>query len=298
MTGIDKHAERNGSGILYVVATPIGNLEDITFRAVRVLGEVDLIAAEDTRHTKKLLSHFGLKKPLVSYYKDREAARTGKIIDELLAGRNVALVSDAGTPAVSDPGAVLVGACRARGIVVTPIPGPSALTALLSVAGRRESSFHFFGFLPSQQGKRRKLLQSVASAPQVLIFYESPRRIVKSLRDCLDILGERSCLCGRELTKIHEEVIEGKISELIVTLTDRPEIKGEFVCLVEGGRQDAPVESTDLDELLTWHRDHSGFSLKESVQSLARELDLPRSRVYKRALAIWKEKRGERHEGG
>lgn len=291
MAGIEKKAERNRSGTLYVVATPIGNLEDITFRAVRVLGEVELIAAEDTRHTKKLLSHFGLKKRLISYYKDREAARTGKIIDELLAGTNVALVSDAGTPAVSDPGAVLVGACRARGIEVIPIPGPSALTALLSVAGLQESSFHFLGFLPSQQGKRRKLLQAVAAAPPALIFYESPRRIVKSLRDCHVILGERFCLCGRELTKIHEEVLEGRISEVIDTLTGRPEIKGEFVCLVEGGRQETPVVGADLDELLTWHRDHSGCSLKESVQTLARELDLPRSRVYKRALAIWKEKK-------
>lgn len=283
--------DKNGKyGTLYVVATPIGNLEDITLRAVRILGQVDLIAAEDTRHTRKLLSHLSLSKPLVSYYKDREAVRSEKIIGELLAGRDVALVSDAGTPAISDPGAVLVARCHEHFINVIAVPGPSALTAALSVAGLTQSSFTFLGFLPAKKSQRISTLTAHAQDEAAIIFYESPRRVCDSLADCRAVFGERKVFIARELTKIHEELLTGILAEVIRTLEERSQIKGEFVVIVFPDHSLQPAAPADLQELLCWYRDNSGLSMKDSVKKIARDLDLSRSLIYEKALHVWAKK--------
>jgi len=277
------------SGTLFVVATPIGNLEDITLRALRILKEVDLIAAEDTRHTRKLLTHFDIHTPLISYYKEKEASRAQEIVARLLAGAQVALVSDAGTPGISDPGGILVHSAQAHGISVVPVPGVSALATLLSVAGLTEPSHLFLGFLPAKGTERRKLLRGLKNDVHAMVFYESPRRIIASLGDCLAELGERRAVIGRELTKMHEEISSGELTELLAGLKAKEAIKGEFVVLISGLRASAPARPDNLDDLLRWYREQSGLSLKDAVASIAKDLDLSRSEVYQKALAVWKE---------
>jgi len=276
-------------GTLFVVATPIGNLEDITLRALRILREVDLIAAEDTRHTRKLLSHFDIHTPLISYYKEKEASRAQEIVARLLSGAQVALVSDAGTPGISDPGGILVQSAQAHGIAVVPVPGVSALATLLSVAGLTEPSHLFLGFLPAKGTERRKLLRGLKNDVHPLVFYESPRRITASLADCLAELGDRRAVIGRELTKVHEEIAAGDLAQLLAGLKAREAIKGEFVVLIAGLRASAPARPENLEDLLRWYRGQDGISLKDAVASIARDLDLSRSEVYQKALAVWKE---------
>ncbi|MFA7382619.1 MAG: 16S rRNA (cytidine(1402)-2'-O)-methyltransferase [Desulfurivibrionaceae bacterium] len=277
-------------GTLYVVATPIGNLEDITLRALRILREVDLIAAEDTRHTRKLLSHFDIHTPLLSYYKEKEASRAQEIVARLLAGQQVALVSDAGTPGISDPGGILVHSAQAHGLAVVPVPGVSALATILSVAGLTEPSHLFLGFLPAKGGERRKLLRGLKNDAHSIVFYESPRRIVASLTDCLAELGERRAVIGRELTKMHEEISSGELTQLLAGLKDREGlIKGEFVVLVAAAHATTPQRPDNLEDLLRWYRGQAGVSLKDAVASIAKDLDLSRSEVYQKALAVWKE---------
>lgn len=277
-----------GPGILYVVATPIGNLEDITRRAIRILGEVALIAAEDTRHTRKLLTSLDIHTSLVSYYKGQEISRARPIIEKLLQGEDVALVSDAGTPAVSDPGAILVRQAIVAGITVVPIPGASALTSAVSVAGLKESSLLFVGFLPSKKGDRRRLLQSLAGAAWPVVFYESPRRIVKSLQDCLEVLGDRPVFLGRELTKLHEELFHATIASVLDDLMARPQIKGEFVVIVSAAPPEQECQVTgELEDIILWYRDHSGLSMRDTCRKIATDLGLSRSEVYTRALEIW-----------
>lgn len=277
-------------GTLYVVATPIGNLEDITLRAVRILGQVDIIAAEDTRHTRKLLSHLSLSKPLISYYKDRESVRSEKIIEELRGGRDVALVSDAGTPAISDPGAILVSQCHEHFINVIAVPGPSALTAALSVAGLTQPSFIFIGFLPGKKSQRMKTLTSHAQDKTAIVFYESPRRVCNTLAECREVFGERKVFIGRELTKIHEELLTGTLSEVLHMLEERSQIKGEFVVIVFPDQSAQPAIPEDLQELLCWYKDNSGLSMKDSVKKIARDLNLSRSLIYQKALHVWAKK--------
>jgi len=277
-------------GTLYVVATPIGNLEDITLRAVRILGQVDLIAAEDTRHTRKLLNHLSISKPLISYYKDRESVRSEKIIEELLAGRDVALVSDAGTPAISDPGSILVSQCHENFITVIAVPGPSALTAALSVAGLNQSSFIFLGFLPSKKSQLIKTLTSHAQDETAIIFYESPRRVCNTLAECREVFGERKVFIGRELTKIHEELLTGTLSEVLCVLEEKSQIKGEFVIIVFPDQSSHAATPEDLDELLCWYKDNSGLSMKDAVKKIARDLNLSRSLIYQKALYVWAKK--------
>ncbi len=291
---IDKRIDRDGKGeesfgLLYVVATPIGNLEDITLRALRILAEVSLIACEDTRQTRKLLTHFKINTPLTSYYRGREVGRAAQIITALKAGRDVALVSDAGVPCISDPGYILVREARLAGIRVVPIPGPSALTTAISMAGMVAESFLFCGFLPPRSNERRKTLRSLASESALLIFYESPHRLLKTLRDCLDSLGDRPAALCKELTKIYEHYQRGRLTEIIAALCDLPRIRGEYVLLIEG-RTDLPPrpESDDIIELLTWQR-QSGASLKDAVRRLAADLGLSRSKVYTEALRVWKD---------
>ncbi len=277
-------------GTLYVVATPIGNLEDITFRAVRILKEVDLIASEDTRHSRKLLTHYGIAKPLVSYFKEREAARSEQLIASLKDGKDIALISDAGTPAISDPGYRLVHNCYASRIPVVPVPGPSSLSAAVSVSGFSGSVFTFIGFLPAKQGQRRKLLKRYVNQQEPLIFFESPRRLTRSLADCLEIMGNRQVFLARELTKIHEELFPGSLADLIEFLAARHQIKGECVVMLSGNEQDHSLATDDLDELLCWYRDNSPMKLKEVVKAISVDLGLSRSHVYREALQVWQRK--------
>lgn len=279
-------------GTLYVVATPIGNLEDITLRALRVLREVELIAAEDTRRTRKLLTHFEIKTPCLSYYRENEARRAEELLRQLTEGRSVALVSDAGTPGIADPGARLVNRAREAGVAVVPLPGASALAAFLSIAGQTGASHLFLGFLPGRAGERRKLLQSLAAEIHPLIFYESPHRLLKSLADALAVLGDRRVVMARELTKIHEEVLTGSLAATLAELQQRRAIKGEWVILLDGAAAEEQPPATELagkdfHQLATWYRDQAGLSLKDTAQRLATDLDLPRSQVYRRLLELW-----------
>jgi 16S rRNA (cytidine1402-2'-O)-methyltransferase len=273
-------------GTLFVVATPIGNLEDISNRALRTLEEVDLIACEDTRHTRKLLNHFKIDTPLTSYYREKERYKTEIILKKLQEGMSIALVSDAGTPAISDPGSILIQAAREAGITITPIPGASALTTALSISGINGTSFFFGGFLPAKTGERKKNLQKLTAMTCPLVFYESPHRIKNSLEDCKDVLGDRQSLLCRELTKIHEESLGGSLSEVIQLLPHK--IKGELVLIIyqtENVQEDKP---DNIEELLRWYKERPDYTLKDAVSQIAADLDLSRSLVYKKALAIWK----------
>ncbi len=221
----------NRTGILYVVATPIGNLEDITLRALRILKEVDVIAAEDTRHTRHLLQRYGIETPLVSFHQHSSAGRLQAIIQRLLAGESVALVTDAGTPGISDPGGVLVAEAHRAGIRVVPIPGASALTALLSVSGLPAHRFRFEGFVPRKEGARKRFFESLADEEVPIVLYESPHRLLKTLQSAYEVLGDRLVVIGRELTKQFEEVFRGRLSEAIEHWQAKPP-KGEFVIAI------------------------------------------------------------------
>lgn len=227
-------------GTLFVVATPLGNLDDLTFRAVKCLKEVALIACEDTRHTAKLLNHLGIKKPLISCFEHNEIARIDEILERVKGGQDVALVSDAGTPTISDPGFALVRAAHERGIRVSPLPGPSALIAALSVSGLPTDEFLFAGFLPRTSSARRTRLESLASQPATLIFYESPHRVIDSLRDLIAVLGDRKAFLAREVTKLHEELKSLRLSELMAVLEAKEEVLGEIVLVVAGAPRDVP----------------------------------------------------------
>jgi 16S rRNA (cytidine1402-2'-O)-methyltransferase len=273
------------AGTLYITATPIGNLEDITYRAVRILGEVDVIAAEDTRHSKKLLTHFNISTPLMSYFREKEKERTEEIIGMLLDGSNVALISDAGTPGISDPGAVLVNEAYTRGIPVVPVAGPSALCTALSVSGILESEFLFLGFAPSKRSQRRKLLSSLVNCTTAVVFYESPHRIAALFGDCLEILGDRQVFWARELTKKYEELQKMSLSELVKT-SGLQKNRGESVVVIWPGAVEEIAGQT-VEELLFWYRDNSELSLKDVSRKLAGDLGLSRSHVYRQALKIW-----------
>jgi 16S rRNA (cytidine1402-2'-O)-methyltransferase len=278
-----------GPGTLYVVATPIGNLEDITLRALRVLKEADLIAAEDTRHTRKLLTHYGISTPTFSYYKEKEQSRSDKIIDKLLAGQDVALVSDAGTPGISDPGAILVQKAVANSIRVVPIPGPSSLTAALSVAGHAEGTFVFLGFAPARKKQRQDLLESLAKEQKNLIFFEAPHRVEKFLHDCHEILGERPVLWCRELTKIYEDLTHDTLGGLLSSCKDK-KLKGESVFIIEGAPEKIPLMETEIVQLLKKYKNRDRLSMKDTVKEICNEHKQPRSLVYKLALIVWKKK--------
>src|SRR5271156_1130958 len=219
------------AGCLYVVATPIGNLEDISLRALRILKEADVIACEDTRQTMKLLSHFDLRKKLVSYHEHNEITRAAELVIDLEQGAQVALVSDAGTPAVSDPGHRLVSLCLRHGIAVVPVPGASAFIAALAASGMAIEEFTFIGFLPSRQTERRKALRTLASEPRTLVLYEAPHRLLDTLEDAFEILGNRPAVIAREVTKVYEEFLRGHIEDLVATARKNPP-RGEITLLI------------------------------------------------------------------
>jgi 16S rRNA (cytidine1402-2'-O)-methyltransferase len=220
-------------GLLYVVSTPIGNMEDITLRALRILGEVDLVAAEDTRNTGLLLKHHQIQKPLTSYFEGNESKKMGVLLSKLKEGQRIALVSDAGTPGVSDPGFRLIRAAIQDGIPVVPVPGPSAVITALSVSGLPTDAFYFKGFLPHKSKKRKDLLQLLEDVKETLIFYESPHRISETLKDILEILGDREMALTRELTKAYEEIFRGKVSEVQKQIGER-KLKGEITLVISG----------------------------------------------------------------
>ncbi len=230
---MDASTLRPIKGILYIVSTPIGNLEDITLRALRILKEVDLVAAEDTRHTGLLLRHFGIQKPLTSYFEGNELKKKEFILARLKQGDRVALVSDAGTPGVSDPGFRLIQTVIQNEIPIVPIPGPSAVITALSVSGLPTDAFLFKGFLPHKSKKRRDLLKQLEEVKETLILYESPHRISETLKDIIEILGDREIVLTRELTKIYEEILRGKVSEIQNQVLKR-KLKGEITLVISG----------------------------------------------------------------
>lgn len=224
------------SGVLHILSTPIGNLEDITFRAVRVLKEVGIIAAEDTRHTKRLLSHFDIHTPLTSYHDFNKEEKVPVLIERLKMGASVALVTDAGTPTISDPGYYLINAAINAGVGVSPVPGPTAVIAALSISGLPTDRFVFEGFFPRKKGARNKRLESLKSEGRTLIFFESPHRIGSVLAEIRDVLGERRVVIAREMTKVYEETLRGTLSEVIHAMNGRT-IRGEITLIVEGDRR-------------------------------------------------------------
>jgi len=278
---------------LYLVSTPIGNLEDITFRAVRVLrDEVSLIACEDTRQTRKLLDHYAIHKPLVSYHEHNEASRAEELVAKLLAGESIALVSDAGTPLVSDPGFRLVKAAIEAGVPVTPLTGPSAALGALVASGLPCDMFRFIGFLPSRQTARRTTLAALAAEHVTVIAYESPHRVLDSLADIEEILGERLMVLVRELTKIHEEFIRGTPQSILETLRTRPAVKGE-ITLVIGPAQPEPERG--LDPAAEVHRlqREEGMEKMAAIKAVAKRLSLPKREVYRLAERSTKESNPE-----
>jgi 16S rRNA (cytidine1402-2'-O)-methyltransferase len=282
----DKPQKPASKGTLFVVATPIGNLEDITFRALRVLKEADLIAAEDTRHTKKLLTHFNISTPTLSYYKEKEQERSSVIIEKLQSGLNIALVSDAGTPCISDPGSTLVRKAQEDKIRIEAIPGPSSLTAAISIAGLPESSFIFLGFAPSRKKQRQDLLYSLKEERKPLIFFEAPHRLQRFLHDCLQVLGDRQLFWCRELTKIHEEMKQDTISKILADC-EKKKIKGESVLIIEGAADAPKIIEPEIEKILAAYKKSGKKSLKDSVQEITAAYGLSRSAVYKKALKIW-----------
>jgi len=270
---------------LFLVSTPIGNLEDITLRAIRVLKEVDLIACEDTRRTRILLSHYGIHTALTSLYDEIERKKGEVLVEKLLDGRSLAYVSDAGTPLISDPGYHLVRLAIEAGIPVIPVPGPSAVITALSVAGMPSDRFAFFGFLPEKAGRRQSFLQKLKTLPMTLVFYESPRRIVDSLKDIQHVLGDRDVAVTRELTKVFEEVIRGRVDELVGKL-EAQDIKGEITLLVGGAPEKPEAGDGEIEALYREIEQQGDFSTRDLAARIAGELDLPRKRVYELVLKL------------
>lgn len=269
------------TGILYIVATPIGNLEDITLRALRVLKEVDVIAAEDTRHSLKLLNHYGISKQLMSYWGAKEKVRAENVLKKLRSGQSVALISDAGTPGISDPGAVLIRKAIHEGIDVISIPGPSALISALSISGLPTEEFTFIGFLPQKESQRQKVLKELSLEHRTLIFYEAPHRIFEALQDMEEIFGERKAAIIKEITKIHEEALRGSISDILDKL-EKTTIAGEYVIIVEGKKKEEVSFDEALGEVRAFMK--KGRGRKEAAKMVSELYGLSKKELYDRSL--------------
>ena len=274
------------AGILYVVATPIGNREDITLRALRILEAVDIVAAEDTRVARRLLSHHQINKPMISYHEHNEDERAPQLIHRLTQGESVALVSNAGTPSVSDPGYRLIKAAIAENIRVVPIPGVSAAISALSASGLPTDRFVFVGFLPKKPGKRKKELSDLSTKKGTILFYESPKRIVDLMKTLIPLFGDRYSVLSREMTKSHEEFIRGQLSDIIYDLNQRPAIKGECTLLVSGAENTETVSiDTVADELRTLIiKDEHVLSV--IVKAVSKKYNISKKIVYDKALEI------------
>jgi 16S rRNA (cytidine1402-2'-O)-methyltransferase len=288
-------AEKEACGVLYLCATPIGNLEDVTLRALRVLREVDLIAAEDTRRSRKLLSHYQIHTPLTSYHRHSSDRRAKYLLDLVASGKKVALVSDAGLPGISDPGAELVASAVERGVAVVPIPGPSAGITALVVSGLPAGTFFFAGFMPAVKKARREMLQELCRRRETLIFYESPHRLPEALADVGAVLGNRRAALARELTKKHEEIIRGSIEELRVYFEKEPP-RGEFTLVVAGISREEAGQEKEATRVALDPVDHvfllemKGMGRKEAIREVARLRGVPKREVY-RAMIKLKEER-------
>lgn len=282
--------KNNRNGCLYIVATPVGNLEDISLRALRTLREADLIAAEDTRHTLKLLNHYEIKKPLVSYHEHNKKERGNELILQLKKGNNVALVTDAGTPGISDPGEDITKLAIENGIPVIMVPGPTALIMGVVLSGLPCGRFCFEGFLPHRKKERIKRLESIRSEERTIVFYISPHRVLDVLSDILFILGNRKSALCRELTKKHEEIIRGMLDEIIQTLSSRESIKGEMVLVVEGGEGSETLQTEKFLSLsVSDHIEHymkQGLNLKDAMKQAAKDRGVSKSDVYSEYIKI------------
>jgi 16S rRNA (cytidine1402-2'-O)-methyltransferase len=268
------------TGTLYLVATPIGNLQDISARALEVLKTVDLIACEDTRHTGKLLHHFGIKQKLISYHEHNEEARAGELAAHLTAGRSIAVVSDAGTPAICDPSFRVVQKAYEIGARVIPVPGPAAFVSAVIASGLPTDSIFFGGFLPSKKGERQKRLQEVRDIPATLVFYETPHRLARSLADCASVLGNREAAVARELTKLHEEIVRGDLDKLGRHFTDNPP-RGEIVVVIDRQRESAqaPTEGSIAGRVAELEAE--GVDRKNALKKAAKEFGLSKSEAYR-----------------
>ena len=277
-------------GELFIVATPIGNLEDITQRAVRVLREVDLVACEDTRHTRKLLNHFAIDKPTISYHEHNERERAEELCALLESGKNVALVSDAGTPLINDPGYRIVSAAIERGISVIPVPGPVAFIAALAASGLPTDEFFFAGFLPPRANARRVKLEELRSIRATLIFYEAPHRIGAALKDAAEVLGNRHAVVARELTKLHEEFVRGTLNELVEQFSKTGAARGEIVLIISGEAVESSLPKTEqtTNERLVERvneLEREGLDSKDALKQAARELGIKRADAYRMMVA-------------
>ncbi len=272
------------AGTLFIVATPIGNLEDMTFRAVRVLKEVDLIAAEDTRHTKNLLNHYGINTPLTSYHEHNERNKAHQLVARLLRGESIAVVSDAGTPAISDPGFRVVVEAVEAGVRIVPVPGASALSTVLSASGLPTDRFVFEGFLPAKKRERRALLQTLRSEPRTCVFYEAPHRLSEALADIHEILGDREIVLAREVSKVHEEFLRGRLSEIIRGIANR-EIRGELT-LVLGGSEEKSSVSEDLLKKEIRSLKAEGVRVKDIAEILGEKYSYSKKDIYRLAFLV------------
>jgi len=274
------------SGTLYIVATPIGNLEDITLRALRVLKEADLIACEDTRHTRKLLAHYQIATTTISYHEHNERERSVELVKKLEAGQNIALVSDAGTPLISDPGFRIVREAIERSITVVPIPGPSAVIAALSAAGLPTTEFTFVGFLPAKRTARRARLAELAGLQATLVLYEAPHRIKETIDDAREVLGDRDCVLAREVTKLHEQFVRGRLSELEVS---ESEARGEMVLMIGPPlllrEQPDRVQQPSILERTEQLMRTDALDQKAALKQAARERGISKSEAYRRMIA-------------
>lgn len=277
------------AGTLYLIATPIGNLEDITYRAVRLLAEVDLIACEDTRRTRVLLDHYNIKAETISYHEHNERERALELAERLERGANIAIVSDAGTPGINDPGFRLVRECAGREVPIVPVPGATAFVAALIASGLPTNDFFFGGFLPSRSTARRARLAEVRALPATLVFYEAPHRLVFALTDAREILGEREAAVVRELTKLHEEIARGSLSELATRFADEGAARGEIVLVIDRAASDGKAATTADDALSLAARvaafESEGLDARAALKRVARESGLSRSEAYRRLVA-------------
>ena len=279
-----KEPSEQRKGRLYIVATPIGNLEDITLRALKALKQVSVIAAEDTRRTKKLLNAYNINTPLTSLYEHNELKKSGALIAKIMEGYDIAYVSDAGTPGISDPGYLLIQEALANNVSLVPIPGACAAIATLSISGLPTDSFVFHGFLPARSGKRRDFIRSMANETKTIVFYESPKRLMATLRDVMDILGNRQIVVARELTKIYEEIIRSPVAEVIDAWQNRV-VKGEITIIISGSKKvDRPPSEDDIHHLIARYKQNSALSERDLIGKISRELGVSRKLVYSEVI--------------
>lgn len=272
-------------GTLYLVATPIGNLADITHRALQILKDVDLIACEDTRHTRKLLQHYGITTKTISYHEHNEQQRAAELLDRLKQGKDIAVVSDAGTPSISDPGFRLVRVAIENEVPVVPVPGPSALISALIAAGLPTDEFFFAGFLPARSNARRTRLGELRSVPGTLIFYEAPHRLATTLTDAFEILGERDAVVARELTKVHEEIRRGRLSELAAHYSSEENARGEIVVLIDRTVIGEAATAKQSVAALVDGYEQDGLDHRAALKKAARELGLSRAEAYRKLVS-------------